>query len=44
MIKFFKPFIKFARAEINKNTINYKYALKNGLIPVILITELILEH
>ena len=32
-------YIKFARARgINKNTINYKHALKNGLIPVITIT------
>ena len=32
-------YIKFARARgIEKNTINYKHALKNGLIPVITIT------
>ena len=32
-------YIKFARARGNKNnTINYKHALKNGLIPVITIT------
>ena len=32
-------YIKFARARgIKKNTINYKHALKNGLIPVITIT------
>ena len=32
-------YIKFARARgINKNVINYKHALKNGLIPVITIT------
>ena len=32
-------YIKFAKARgIKKNTINYKYALKNGLIPVITIT------
>ena len=32
-------YIKFAKARgINKNTINYKHALKNGLIPVITIT------
>ncbi len=32
-------YIKFARARgIQKNTINYKHALKNGLIPVITIT------
>jgi len=32
-------YIKFARARgINNNTINYKHALKNGLIPVITIT------
>ena len=32
-------YIKFAKARgIKKNTINYKHALKNGLIPVITIT------
>ena len=32
-------YIKFARARgIDKNTINFKHALKNGLIPVITIT------
>tara|TARA_Y100000746_G_scaffold219774_1_gene217590 strand:+ start:110 stop:1087 length:978 start_codon:yes stop_codon:yes gene_type:complete len=32
-------YIKFAKARgITKNTINYKHALKNGLIPVITIT------
>ena len=32
-------YIKFAKAKtIKKNTINYKHALKNGLIPVITIT------
>ena len=32
-------YIKFAKARgIHKNTVNYKHALKNGLIPVITIT------
>ena len=34
-------YIKFAKARgIKKNTINYKHALKNGLIPVITITDI----
>ena len=39
MEKLQTDYIKFAKARgIKKNTINYKHALKNGLIPVITIT------
>ena len=38
-------YIKFARARgIEKNTINFKHALKNGLIPVITITGIMLAR
>ena len=37
-------YIKFAKARgIKKNTVNYKHALKNGLIPVITITGINIE-